>query len=93
MQGTVCKRFRNATASTEEQATTGGQRGRSKGGVAKLTKQQEAQIRQQIIDKNLKQLKFGFALWTRRAVRVVTKHECQVEPSMSAAVCIYVLGA
>ena len=93
VRGTVYKWFRNAAASTEEQATTGGQRGRPKGVGAKLTKQQEAQIRQQIIDKNLKQLKFGFALWTRRAVRVVTKHECQVEPSMSAAVCIYVLGA
>ena len=84
VRGTVYKWFRNAAASTEEQATAGGQRGRPKGVGAKLTKQQEAQIRQQIIDKNPKQLKFDFALWTRRAVQALIKRECQVELSMSA---------
>lgn len=84
VRGIVYKWFRNAAASTEEQATTGGKRGRPKGVGTKLTKQQEVQIRQQIIDKNPKQLKFDFALWTRRAVQALIKRECQVELSMTA---------
>ncbi len=48
VRGTVCKWFRNAAASTEEQAATGGQRGRPKG----------AKIRSMIVEKNPKQLEF-----------------------------------
>ena len=82
VRGTVYKWFRNAAASTEEQATAGGQRGRPKGMGSKLTPAQESQIRKMIIDKNPKQLKFDFALWTRRALRALIKREFQIELSL-----------
>ena len=82
VRGTVYKWFRNAAASTEEQATAGGQRGRPKGMGSKLTPAQESQIRKMIIDKNPKQLKFDFALWTRRAVRALIKREFQIDLSL-----------
>ena len=81
VRGTVYKWFRNAAACTKEQALTGGQRGRPKGLGAKLTKQQEARSS---LGKNPKQLKFDFALWTRRAVQALIMREFQVELSMSA---------
>lgn len=80
--GTVCKWFRNAEKTSEEQATTGGQRGRPKGIGAKLTAEQAQVIRNLIIDKNPRQLKFDFALWTRRAVKALIKRQYQIELSL-----------
>lgn len=82
VRGTVYKWFRNAAASSEEQAMAGGQRGRPKGVGSKLTPEQEASIRSLIIDKSPKQLKFDFALWTRRAVIALIKREFKVELSL-----------
>lgn len=83
VRGTVYKWFRNAAATNEQQATVGGQRGRRKGVGAKLSEQDEKKIRAMIIDKAPRQLKFDFALWTRRAVRALIKRECEVELSLS----------
>ena len=49
----------------------------------KLSAEQEIKIRSLLIEKNPKQLKFDFALWTRRAVKALIKRECQVELSLS----------
>ena len=81
VRGTVYKWFRNAASSSEEQAVEGGRRGRPKGIGAKLSKEQEAMIRRMIIERNPGQLKFDFALWTRRAVRALIKRELDVEIS------------
>lgn len=80
--GTVYKWLRNAKSTSEEQATTGGQRGRPKGVGAKLTPEQAQEIRRLIIDKNPQQLKFNFALWTRRAVKALIKRQYQIELSL-----------
>ena len=80
--GTVYKWLRNAKSTSEEQATTGGQRGRPKGAGAKLTPEQAQEIRRLIIDKNPPQLKFNFALWTRRAVKALIKRQYQIELSL-----------
>ena len=82
VRATVYKWFHNAAISGEEQATAGGQRGRPKGVGSKLSVQQEAHIRNLIIEKNPKQLKFDFALWTRRAVKALIKRELQIEVSL-----------
>lgn len=83
VRGTVYKWLRHAKASTEEQATMGGKRGRPKGIGAKLTPEQEVTIRQLILDKNPQQLKFDFALWTRRAVKALIQRQCKVVLSLS----------
>lgn len=83
VRGTVYKWFRNATATSEEEAILGGQRGRPKGVGAKLTPDQEAEVRKHVIDKQPKQLKFDFALWTRRAVRALIKRLYNIELSLS----------
>lgn len=83
VRGTVYKWFRNAAASSEEKATIGGQRGRPKGNGSKLSSKQEERIRKMIVEKNPKQLKFDFALWTRRAVRALIKREFQKDISLS----------
>ena len=83
VRGTVYKWFRNAAVSTEAQATAGGQRGRPKGMGSKFSPAQESQILKMIIDKNPKQLKFDFALWTRRAVKALIKREFQIDISLT----------
>ena len=83
VRGTVYKWFRHAAATDEQSATQGGQRGRPKRVGAKLSAEQEKTIRTLIIEKNPKQMKFDFALWTRRAVKALIKRECQVELSLS----------
>lgn len=84
VRGTVYKWFRNANASSEEDATKGGQRGRPQGVGAKLTPAQEAEVRKHVVTKNPKQLKFDFALWTRRAVRALIKKLYSIELSLSS---------
>lgn len=83
VRGTVYKWFRHAAATDEQSATQGGQRGRPKRVGAKLNAEQEKKIRALIIEKNPKQLKFDFALWTRRAVKALIKRECKVDLSLS----------
>lgn len=43
-------------------------RGRKKGDMTKLTKEQQSEIRRTIIDKTPDQIKLSFCLWTRQAV-------------------------
>lgn len=80
--GTVYKWLHNAKKTSEQQATVGGQRGRPKGIGAKLTPEQAREICSLIIDKNPQQLKFDFALWTRRAVWALIKRQYQIELSV-----------
>ena len=83
VEGTVYKWLRNARKTSQEQATKGGQRGRPKGIGAKLTVEQKSLLRKLIIEKNPKQLKFDFALWTRRAVRALIKRKFGIDLSLS----------
>ena len=48
-----------------------------------LTKAQQNAVRQKIIDKNPKQLKFEFALWTLKAIQLLVLRLYQVELSTS----------
>ena len=82
-RATVYKWFKNAEQASEEEAILGGKRGRPQGIGSKLTKQQEMQVRQWILDKQPKQMKFDFALWTRRAVKALIKREFGVDLSIS----------
>jgi len=50
-----------------------GKRGRPLGDVRRLTPEQEARIRQDIVDKTPDQLKLRFALWNAQVVRVLIK--------------------
>ena len=83
VEGTVYKWLRNARKTSQEQATKGGQRGRPKGIGAKLTVEQKSLLRKLIIEKNPKQLKFDFALWTRRAVRALINRKFGIDLSLS----------
>ncbi|MDY6010800.1 MAG: IS630 family transposase [Duodenibacillus sp.] len=83
-RSTVFKWFKIAKSTSEEEAINGGKRGRPQGVGAKLTRQQEAQVRQWLIDKNPRQMKFDFAMWTRRAVRALIKRMFKVDLSISA---------
>lgn len=56
-----------------------GKRGRSKGEKRTLSSQQEIEIQKAIIDKNPKQLKLNFALWTRDAVRLYIKSKYRID--------------
>ena len=76
-------RRRGHPQASEEEAILGGKRGRPQGIGSKLTKQQEMQVRQWILDKQPKQMKFDFALWTRRAVKALIKREFGVDLSIS----------
>ena len=58
-------------------------RGRAKGAGARMSKQQEQQIIRLLIDKNPRQLKFKFALWTREAVRHLIKQEIDIDMPIS----------
>ena len=84
VRGTVYKWFRNAKATSEQEATSGGLRGRPKRSGSKLTKAQEQQIYKMIVEKAPKQLKFDFALWTRRSVRALIKRELKIDLSIAA---------
>lgn len=50
-----------------------------------LNKQQQEAVRRKIIDKNPRQLKFDFALWTIKAVKLLILHMYQVQVSTTTA--------
>lgn len=77
--GTVFKWLRNAKNGTEESAIKGGSRGRPVGLHKALTSEQQQQIYALICGKAPNQLKFDFALWTRRAVHALIKREFGIE--------------
>lgn len=54
-------------------------RGRRKGECKVLTAEQEREIKRILIDKTPDQLKFKFALWTRKAVHELIKREYKLE--------------
>jgi transposase len=56
-----------------------GVRGRRHGEQRTLTAEQEASLRKLLVDKTPDQLKLPFALWTRDAVRLTTKHLYGIE--------------
>ena len=56
-------------------ATKGKPRGRKLGAQRTLESVQEAEIRKKIIDKRPEQMKLDFALWTRKAVRMLIQQE------------------
>jgi transposase len=60
----------------EKVAITGGQRGVRPGDRRSLNPSQEVLIRTLMIDKMPDQLKLGFALWTRDAVRELIRQRC-----------------
>lgn len=83
-RSTVYKWFKNAEKASEEQAIAGGQRGRPQGFGTKLTAQQAMQVRQWVITENPKQMKFDFALWTRRAVKALIRNKFNIDLSISS---------
>lgn len=54
-------------------------RGRSTGEKRRLTTQQEKELKSLMVDKTPEQLKFPFALWTRRAVQIVVKKRFNID--------------
>ncbi len=56
-----------------------GARGRQPGAKRTLSLEQENALKQLLVDKNPRQFKLPFALWTRDAVRVVTKRLYGIE--------------
>ena len=83
-EGTVYKWKRRAKQLSLEEAIKGGARGRPLGNGKLLTKEQEQKIREIVVGKNPGQMKFDFALWTRKAVRALIKSEFDIDISMSA---------
>jgi len=56
-----------------------GRRGRRMGEKRTLTTEQEAQVKQALIDKTPDQLKLPFALWTRDAVKLLIRQRFSLE--------------
>jgi len=56
-----------------------GKRGRKPGSGRRLTREQEKRIQRLICDRTPDQLKLGFALWNRQAVRLLIERECGVD--------------
>lgn len=59
--------------------------GRKPGTCTLLTKQQEKEVQQIIIDKTPDQLKMSFALWTRQAICDLVKRKYRIELSLRSA--------
>jgi transposase len=59
--------------------------GRKAGTGTLLTKQQEKEIRQIIIDKTPDQMKMSFALWTRQAICDLVKRKYRIDLSLRSA--------
>lgn len=73
---TVAKWAETAAQEGKQAAIKGGQRGARAGERRSLTETQEVLIQTLITDKMPDQLKLGFALWTRDAVRELIQEQC-----------------
>ncbi|WP_347484761.1 IS630 family transposase [Vandammella animalimorsus] len=70
----ICKRFDEGGS----KALADKPCGRPAGVLRSLTAEQEMEIRRLIVDRTPDQLKMGFALWTRQAVRMLIEQRCGV---------------
>ncbi len=66
-----------------EPALSGGQRGRRHGKNTRLSQVQCSQIQNGILDKTPEQLKFPFALWTRRSVQALIEKQFKLKLPLS----------
>ncbi len=57
--------------------------GRPKGTTKKLTPEQENKIKSLLVDKNPRELKFKFALWTRESVKALIDREFEMDMPIS----------
>ena len=86
-RGTVYKWLKKEEETSTEQAIKGGKRGRPLGACKVLTTAQEVEIQKFMTERNPLQLKFDFALWTRRDVRALIRRLYGVEMPMTTVGC------
>lgn len=76
---TIAEWIKLARSKGIEAAINGGRRGRKVGDSRSLSPEQELMIQHMIVDKMPDQLKLGFALWTRDAVRELIRVKCKLD--------------
>ncbi len=76
---TIAEWIKVARSKGVEAAIEGGQCGRKMGASRSFTPKQEVMIQRWIVDKMPDQLKLGFALWTRDAVRELIRMKCTLD--------------